>query len=73
MWGRRVHACADNRSLINAFSSFSGSENCDGEPDPDIRFWDELSHVGLPQDLDVKSLFESGEISCASVLTSCTR
>lgn len=46
---------------MNAFLSFSGSENCDGEAGPDSRFWDELSHVGLPQDLDVQSLFESGE------------
>lgn len=53
---------------MNAFLSFSGSENCDREPDPDSRFWDELSHVGLPQDLDVQSLFESGEISRASVV-----
>lgn len=25
------------------------------------RFWDELSHVGLPQDLNVQSLFETGK------------
>lgn len=42
---------------------FSGSENCEEEPDPAIRFWDELSHVGLPQDLNVQSLFESGKIN----------
>lgn len=46
-----------------------GSENCEEEPDPASRFWDELSHVGLPQDLNVQSLFESGQCwahqSCA--------
>ncbi|KAM3604228.1 uncharacterized protein V6R79_008192 [Siganus canaliculatus] len=49
--------------------STSGSENCEEEPDPASRFWDELSHVGLPQDLNVQSLFESGQCwahqSCA--------
>lgn len=47
------------------FPSFfppSGSENCEEEPDPASRFWDELSHVGLPKDLNVQSLFESGKI-----------
>ncbi|XP_053186101.1 histone-lysine N-methyltransferase 2C isoform X3 [Scomber japonicus] len=47
----------------------NGSESCEGEPDPASRFWDELSHVGLPQDLNVQSLFESGQCwahkSCA--------
>ncbi|KAM8728163.1 histone-lysine N-methyltransferase 2C isoform 1-T1 [Acanthopagrus schlegelii] len=47
----------------------NGSENCEEEPDPASRFWDELSHVGLPQDLNVQSLFESGQCwahqSCA--------
>ncbi|XP_074545267.1 histone-lysine N-methyltransferase 2C isoform X4 [Halichoeres trimaculatus] len=47
----------------------SGSECCQEEPDPTSRFWDELSHVGLPQDLNVQSLFESGQCwahqSCA--------
>uniref|UniRef100_UPI003AAECAA4 histone-lysine N-methyltransferase 2C isoform X1 n=1 Tax=Centroberyx gerrardi TaxID=166262 RepID=UPI003AAECAA4 len=37
------------------------SESHGEEPDPASRFWDELSHVGLPQDLDVQSLFESGQ------------
>ncbi|XP_023128509.2 histone-lysine N-methyltransferase 2C isoform X4 [Amphiprion ocellaris] len=45
------------------------SESCEEEPDPASRFWDELSHVGLPQDLNVQSLFESGQYwahqSCA--------
>ncbi|KAI3374932.1 hypothetical protein L3Q82_021460 [Scortum barcoo] len=47
----------------------NGSESCEAEPDPASRFWDELSHVGLPQDLNVQSLFESGQCwahqSCA--------
>ncbi|XP_047445437.1 histone-lysine N-methyltransferase 2C isoform X4 [Mugil cephalus] len=47
----------------------NGSEGCEEEPDPASRFWDELSHVGLPQDLKVQSLFESGQCwahqSCA--------
>ncbi|XP_041804215.1 histone-lysine N-methyltransferase 2C isoform X2 [Chelmon rostratus] len=47
----------------------NGSENCEEEPDTASRFWDELSHVGLPQDLNVQSLFESGQCwahqSCA--------
>ncbi|XP_062285762.1 histone-lysine N-methyltransferase 2C isoform X4 [Scomber scombrus] len=47
----------------------NGSESCEGEPDPASRFWDELSYVGLPQDLNVQSLFESGQCwahkSCA--------
>uniref|UniRef100_A0A3Q2QSN6 MLL3 n=1 Tax=Fundulus heteroclitus TaxID=8078 RepID=A0A3Q2QSN6_FUNHE len=38
----------------------SGSETCHEEPDSAIGFWDELSHVGLPQGLKVQSLFESG-------------
>nr|XP_015812352.2 histone-lysine N-methyltransferase 2C isoform X2 [Nothobranchius furzeri] len=46
-----------------------GSETCHEEPDPASRFWDELSHVGLPQHLKVWSLFESGQCwahqSCA--------
>ncbi|KAK2895252.1 histone-lysine N-methyltransferase 2C isoform X5 [Channa argus] len=45
------------------------SESCEEEPDPANRFWDELSHVGLPEDLNVQSLFESGQYwahqSCA--------
>nr|XP_019959050.1 PREDICTED: histone-lysine N-methyltransferase 2C isoform X3 [Paralichthys olivaceus] len=45
------------------------SESCEEEPDPTSRFWDELSHVGLPQDLKVQSVFESGQCwahqSCA--------
>ncbi|XP_047187758.1 histone-lysine N-methyltransferase 2C isoform X3 [Scophthalmus maximus] len=44
-------------------------ESCEEEPDPASRFWDELSHVGLPQDLKVQSVFESGQCwahqSCA--------
>ncbi|XP_077411790.1 histone-lysine N-methyltransferase 2C isoform X2 [Vanacampus margaritifer] len=48
----------------------NGSERSEGDPDPASRFWDELSHVGLPQDLNVRSLFESGQCwahqSCAS-------
>lgn len=47
----------------NQFSFTSGSENCEEEPDPASRFWDELTHVGLPQDLNVQSLFESGKIN----------
>ncbi|XP_076001014.1 histone-lysine N-methyltransferase 2C isoform X3 [Genypterus blacodes] len=49
----------------------SGSERHEEEPEPDpaSRFWDELSHVGLPRDLNVQSLFESGQFwahqSCA--------
>ncbi|XP_034744788.1 histone-lysine N-methyltransferase 2C isoform X8 [Etheostoma cragini] len=47
----------------------NGSESCEEEPDPASRFWDELSHVGLPEDLNVQSLFESGQCwahqSCA--------
>ncbi|XP_072219663.1 histone-lysine N-methyltransferase 2C isoform X2 [Leuresthes tenuis] len=47
----------------------NGSETCQEEPDPTSRFWDELSHVGLPQDFKVQSLFESGQCwahqSCA--------
>ncbi|XP_060900714.1 histone-lysine N-methyltransferase 2C isoform X1 [Labrus mixtus] len=47
----------------------SGSESCEEEPDPANRFWDELSYVGLPQDLNVQSLFKSGQCwahqSCA--------
>ncbi|XP_016897904.1 histone-lysine N-methyltransferase 2C isoform X2 [Cynoglossus semilaevis] len=45
--------------------SESGAE----ESDPATRFWDELSHVGIPQDPKVQSLFESGQCwahqSCA--------
>ncbi|XP_007559463.1 histone-lysine N-methyltransferase 2C isoform X1 [Poecilia formosa] len=45
------------------------SETCHEEPDVASRFWDELSHVGLPQGLKVQSLFESGQCwahqSCA--------
>ncbi|XP_062260006.1 histone-lysine N-methyltransferase 2C isoform X1 [Platichthys flesus] len=45
------------------------SESCEEEPDPASRIWDELSHVGLPQDLKVQSVFESGQCwahqSCA--------
>uniref|UniRef100_A0A3B3Y8S0 MLL3 n=1 Tax=Poecilia mexicana TaxID=48701 RepID=A0A3B3Y8S0_9TELE len=45
------------------------SETCHEEPDFASRFWDELSHVGLPQGLKVQSLFESGQCwahqSCA--------
>lgn len=37
--------------------SESGAE----ESDPATRFWDELSHVGVPQDPKVQSLFESGK------------
>ncbi|XP_019734515.1 histone-lysine N-methyltransferase 2C isoform X5 [Hippocampus comes] len=48
----------------------NGSERSEGDPDPASRFWDELSHVGLPQDLNVWSLLESGQCwahqSCAS-------
>ncbi|KAM4728821.1 histone-lysine N-methyltransferase 2C isoform 1-T1 [Anableps anableps] len=47
----------------------NGSETCHEEPDSASRFWDELSHVGLPQGLKVQSLFESGQCwahqSCA--------
>ncbi|XP_041659164.1 histone-lysine N-methyltransferase 2C isoform X2 [Cheilinus undulatus] len=47
----------------------SGSEGSEENPDPASRFWDELSHVGLPEDLNVQSLFESGQYwahqSCA--------
>ncbi|XP_077954733.1 histone-lysine N-methyltransferase 2C isoform X12 [Gasterosteus aculeatus] len=47
----------------------NGSERCEEELDPASRSWDELSHVGLPQDLNVQSLFESGQCwahqSCA--------
>ncbi|XP_050925963.1 histone-lysine N-methyltransferase 2C isoform X2 [Lates calcarifer] len=47
----------------------TGSESCEEETDPASRFWDELSHVGLPQDLKVQSVFESGQCwahqSCA--------
>ncbi|XP_068197773.1 histone-lysine N-methyltransferase 2C [Antennarius striatus] len=39
----------------------NGSENCEEEPDLASRFWDELSHVGLPQDVNVQFLFESGQ------------
>ncbi|XP_056148692.1 histone-lysine N-methyltransferase 2C [Lampris incognitus] len=45
------------------------SESHREEPDAVSRYWDELSHVGLPQDLDIQTLFESGECwahqSCA--------
>uniref|UniRef100_A0A0S7F7N9 MLL3 n=1 Tax=Poeciliopsis prolifica TaxID=188132 RepID=A0A0S7F7N9_9TELE len=47
----------------------NGSETCHEETDSASRFWDELSHVGLPQGLKVQSLFESGQCwahqSCA--------
>ncbi|KAM8849356.1 histone-lysine N-methyltransferase 2C isoform 1-T1 [Spinachia spinachia] len=47
----------------------NGSESGEEELDQASRFWDELSHVGLPQDLNVQSLFESGQCwahqSCA--------
>lgn len=39
---------------------FSGAVSCKAEPDLASRFWDELSYVGLPKDLEVQSLFESG-------------
>lgn len=51
----------------------SGSEGCEGEPDPASRFWDELSHVGLPQDLKVQSLFESGKINRFNIFTFFTK
>lgn len=51
----------------NLFVCFSGSEKCEEEPDPASRFWDELSHVGLPQDLNVQSLFESGRINRVNI------
>uniref|UniRef100_A0A3B4TY91 Uncharacterized protein n=1 Tax=Seriola dumerili TaxID=41447 RepID=A0A3B4TY91_SERDU len=55
--------------FANLLLCFSGSESCEEEPDPASRFWDELSHVGLPQDLKVQSVFESGQCwahqSCA--------
>lgn len=47
----------------------NGSDSSEAELDPANRFWDELCHVGLPQDLNVQSLFESGQCwahqSCA--------
>lgn len=46
--------------FLNLFLCSSGSEGCEDEPDPASRFWNELSHVGLPEDLNVQSLFESG-------------
>lgn len=39
----------------------SGSANGEEEPERTSRFWDELSHVGLPQHLNVESLFEPGK------------
>ncbi|XP_068605247.1 histone-lysine N-methyltransferase 2C-like [Brachionichthys hirsutus] len=39
----------------------NGSEYCEEEPDPASRFWDELSRVGLPSDVTVQFLFESGQ------------
>ncbi|KAM8839649.1 histone-lysine N-methyltransferase 2C isoform 3-T3 [Synchiropus picturatus] len=46
------------------------SESSEADPDPSSRFWDELSHVGLPPDHNVRSLFKSGQCwahqSCAS-------
>ncbi|XP_059914328.1 histone-lysine N-methyltransferase 2C-like isoform X2 [Gadus macrocephalus] len=39
----------------------NGSERHDEGTDPASRFWDELSHVGFPQDPDVRSLFASGQ------------
>ncbi|XP_055007326.1 histone-lysine N-methyltransferase 2C isoform X1 [Boleophthalmus pectinirostris] len=47
----------------------NGPDCPEAEPERVNRFWDELSHVGLPQDLNVQSLFESGQCwahhSCA--------
>ncbi|XP_023821321.1 histone-lysine N-methyltransferase 2C isoform X7 [Oryzias latipes] len=47
----------------------NGAVSCKAEPDLASRFWDELSYVGLPKDLEVQSLFESGKCwaheSCA--------
>uniref|UniRef100_A0A3B4A4L7 Lysine (K)-specific methyltransferase 2Cb n=1 Tax=Periophthalmus magnuspinnatus TaxID=409849 RepID=A0A3B4A4L7_9GOBI len=47
----------------------NGPDCSEAEPERANRFWDELSHVGLPQDLNVQSLFESGQCwahhSCA--------
>ncbi|XP_061588310.1 histone-lysine N-methyltransferase 2C isoform X1 [Cololabis saira] len=47
----------------------NGPDVCKEETDLVNRFWDELSHVGLPQDFKVQSLFESGQCwahqSCA--------
>lgn len=58
-------------SLYPSKHSFSGSANCEEEPDRTSRFWDELSYVGLPQHLNVQSLFESGKsIDSSSVWTS---
>lgn len=50
-----------NYANIHHHHHFSGSANCEEEPDRTSRFWDELSHVGLPQHLNVQSLFESGK------------
>ncbi|XP_037132980.1 histone-lysine N-methyltransferase 2C isoform X4 [Syngnathus acus] len=62
------HAAGETTSGQQKLSN--GSEKSEGDPDPASRFWDELSHVGLPQDLNVRSLFESGQCwahqSCAS-------
>lgn len=57
------------RFFANLFLCSSGSESCEEEPDPASRFWDELSHVGLPQNLNVQSLFESGKTSRLNIFT----
>uniref|UniRef100_A0AAV2JQ26 [Histone H3]-lysine(4) N-trimethyltransferase n=1 Tax=Knipowitschia caucasica TaxID=637954 RepID=A0AAV2JQ26_KNICA len=53
----------DRREQLN------GPDSLEAEPERANRFWDELSHVGLPQNLNVHSLFESGKCwahhSCA--------
>ncbi|XP_072297616.1 histone-lysine N-methyltransferase 2C isoform X2 [Eucyclogobius newberryi] len=47
----------------------NGPDSSEAQPERTSRFWDELSHVGLPQDLNVQSLFESDQCwahhSCA--------
>lgn len=58
--------------FANLLLCCSGSEGCEEEPDPASRFWDELSHVGLPQDLKVQSLFESGKTNNQLFLYYCT-
>ncbi|KAK0151829.1 Histone-lysine N-methyltransferase 2C [Merluccius polli] len=58
---KSTHPSATPQATSGQRDKLNGSERHEEETDPTSRFWDELSHVGFPQDLDVQSLFESGQ------------
>ncbi|XP_051556784.1 histone-lysine N-methyltransferase 2C isoform X3 [Myxocyprinus asiaticus] len=52
----------DDKSMADSQSGRSRGPESAGTEDASGRFWDELRHVGLPDDIDVQSLFdESGQ------------